>query len=152
MNMTDLIHHSFDGMTLALACSHFRLYSMRIFIFQLDMFWNNRIIISEFSVFIILICVHDALCISGFSVFCPHCHTFPDTEYELLYFHRHWETSSAVESIGDGWLVMGTGNRYFFGPVHNCVNTGLPVSFRTNDTVIDTYVVLSPYTSMLMTN
>ncbi len=28
MNMTDLIHNSFDGMTLALVCSHFRLYSI----------------------------------------------------------------------------------------------------------------------------
>ncbi len=40
---------------------------------------------------------------------------------------------------------MGTENRYFFGPVLNWVNTRLPVSFRTNDTVIDTCVVLSPY-------
>lgn len=45
MNMTDLIHNSFDGMTLALVCSHFRLYSMTIFRFQLEMFSNNRIII-----------------------------------------------------------------------------------------------------------
>ncbi len=29
----------------------------------------------------------------------------------------------------------------FFGPVRNWVNTGLPVSFGTNDTVIDTCVV-----------
>ncbi len=28
----------------------------------------------------------------------------------------------------------------------------LPISFKTNDTVIDTCVVLSPYTSMLMAN
>ncbi len=42
---------------------------------------------------------------------------------------------------------MGTENRYYFGPVRKWVNTGLPVSFRTNNTVIDTCVVLSPYTS-----
>ncbi len=49
-------------------------------------------------------------------------------------------------------LGMGTENRYFFGLVRNWVITRLPLSFRTNDTVIDTWVVLSPYTSMLMTN
>ncbi len=37
-------------------------------------------------------------------------------------------------------LGMGTENRYFFGPVRNWVNTGLPVSVQT-DTVIDTCVV-----------
>ncbi len=36
--------------------------------------------------------------------------------------------------------------------VRNWVNTGLPISFRTNDTVIDTCVVLSLYNSMLMAN
>ncbi len=31
------------------------------------------------------------------------------------------------------------------GPVRNWVNTGLTISLRTNNTVIDTCVVLSPY-------
>ncbi len=49
-------------------------------------------------------------------------------------------------------LGMGTKKLYLFGPVRNWVNTSLLVSFRTNDTVIDACVVLSPYTSMLMNN
>ncbi len=41
---------------------------------------------------------------------------------------------------------------FFWTGIRNWVNTGLPVSFRTNGTVIDTCVVLSPYTLMLKTN
>jgi len=40
---------------------------------------------------------------------------------------------------------MGIENQHFFGPVRNWVNTGLPISLRTNNTVIDLCVVLSPY-------
>ncbi len=40
---------------------------------------------------------------------------------------------------------MGIENRHFFGSVCNWVNTRLPISLRTNNTVIDTCVVLSPY-------
>ncbi len=40
---------------------------------------------------------------------------------------------------------MGIENRHFFGPVCNWVNTGLPISLKTNNTVMDTCVVLSPY-------
>ncbi len=43
------------------------------------------------------------------------------------------------------FLPMGIENRHVFGPVHNWVTTGLPISLRTNYTVIDTCVVLSPY-------
>ncbi len=43
------------------------------------------------------------------------------------------------------FLPIGIENRHFFGPVHNWVNTGLAISLRTNNTVIDTCVVLSPY-------
>ncbi len=40
---------------------------------------------------------------------------------------------------------MGIENRHFFGPVRNWVNTGLPISLKTNNTVMDTCIVLSPY-------
>ncbi len=40
---------------------------------------------------------------------------------------------------------MGIENLHFFGPVRNWVNTGLPISLKTNNTVIDTCVDLSPY-------
>ncbi len=36
---------------------------------------------------------------------------------------------------------MGTDNQSYFGPGRNWVNTGLLVSFRANNTVIDTCVV-----------
>ncbi len=46
---------------------------------------------------------------------------------------------------GMRFLPMGIENRHFFGPVRNWVNTGLPISLRTNNTVMDTCIVLSPY-------
>ncbi len=46
---------------------------------------------------------------------------------------------------GTRFLQMGIENRHFFGPVCIWVNTGLPISLRTHNTVIDTCVVLSPY-------
>ncbi len=64
-------------------------------------------------------------------------------------FIKERNNSNGIAGIRVG---MGTENRYFFGLVRNWVNTELPVSFSTNDTVIDTCVVLSPYTSMLMMN
>ncbi len=46
---------------------------------------------------------------------------------------------------GTRFLPMGVENRHFFGPVRYWVNTGLPLSLRTNNTVIDMCFVLSPY-------
>ncbi len=46
---------------------------------------------------------------------------------------------------GTRFLQMGIENPHFFGPMRNWVNTGLPISLKTNNTVIDTCVVLSPY-------
>ncbi len=46
---------------------------------------------------------------------------------------------------GTRFLPIGIETRHFFGPVRNWVNTGLPISLRTNNTVIDTCVVLSPF-------
>ncbi len=49
-------------------------------------------------------------------------------------------------------LCLVPNRNVYRGPVLNWVNTELLVSFRKNYTVIGTCVVLSPYTSLLMSN
>ncbi len=56
-----------------------------------------------------------------------------------------WGPAVQGGPCGTRFLPMGIENRHFFGPVGNWVNTGLPISLRTNNTVIDTSVVLSQY-------